>query len=114
PPVQEKPVEKKGNLNQLVSLDIEAADINAVIKTLASEAGFDVDLVAGPLAGTVNEKFRDIPLKTALANLLSTGNYSFEVQGNTLRIGPQTVLIQTKGIMPHIVEMITPSGGMTP
>ena len=35
-----KPVEKRGNLNQLVSLDIENADLNVVVKTLASEAGF--------------------------------------------------------------------------
>ncbi len=114
PPILEKPIEKRGNLNQLVSLDIEAADLNAVIKTLASESGFDVDFVAGPLLGVVNEKFRDIPLKTALANLLSSGNYNFEVQGNLLRVGPQATLIQSKVIMPHIVQMITPSGGMTP
>ncbi len=113
PAALEKPVEKRGNLNQLVSLDIEGADLNAVVKTLASEAGFDVDLVSGPLGGTVNEKFKDVPLKTALATLLAPGVFDYEVQGNTLRIGPQGILKTSKGNMPHITEIITPSGGMT-
>ena len=113
-PAEEKMVGKKGNLNQLISMDVEAADINAVVKTLASESGFEVDFVSGPLNGVVNEKFKDIPLKTALATLLSPGNYDFEVQGNTLRIGPQANLKASKLIMPHVTEILNPSGGMLP
>ena len=111
---QEKPLGKKGNLNQLVSMDVEGADLNAVVKTLASETGFEVDFVSGPLSGIVNEKFKDIPMKTALATLLGTGSYDFELQGNTLRIGPQQALKASKSIMPHITEILTPSGGMNP
>jgi type II secretory pathway component GspD/PulD (secretin) len=110
----EKLVEKRGNINQLVTMDIESADINAVLKTLASEAGFDVDLVNGNLAGTVNEKFKSVPLKTVLAVLLSPGGYDYELQGNTIRIGPQATIKSTKAIMPHVTELLSPSGGMTP
>jgi type II secretory pathway component GspD/PulD (secretin) len=109
-----KPVEKRGNLNQLVSLDIENADLNVVVKTLASEAGFDVDFMGGSLSGTVNEKFKDVPLKTALAILLSPGSYAYDIQGNTLRIGLQSSIIAQKGIMPHVTEILSPSGGMAP
>ncbi len=108
------PVEKKGNLNQLVSLDIENADLNVVIKTLTSEAGFDVDFMGGSLSGTVNEKFKDVPLKTALAILLAPGGYAYETQGNTLRIGPQANIVSQKAIMPHVTEILSPSGGMAP
>lgn len=114
PPPAEKAVEKKGNLNQLVSMELESADLNAVVKMLGNEAGFDVDLVSGGLSGVVNEKFKDVPLKTALADILSAGNYDYDVQGNTLRIGLRTDLIKTKGSLPHITELITPSGGMVP
>lgn len=109
-----KPIEKRGNLNQLVSLDIENADLNVVVKTLSSEAGFDVDFMGGSLSGTVNEKFKDVPLKTALAILLSPGGYAYEIQGNTLRIGLQASIKSQKDIMPHVVEILSPSGGMAP
>ena len=113
PPAFEKAEKKGGNLNQNVSVDLEGADLSAVLKTLASEAGFNVDFV-NPVNGVVNEKLKDIPLKSALAILLSPGGYDYEVQGNTLRIGTQLSLRATKGILPHITEIITPTGGMTP
>ncbi len=114
PVVTEKPVEKKADINQLVSMDIQNADLNAVLKTLCSEVGFDVDFVSGPLAGTVNEKFENIPLKTAISNLLAPGNYSYEVQGNRIRIATAAVLKASKATLPKITEIITPTGGMTP
>lgn len=98
----------------MVSLDIENADLNVVVKTLASEAGFDVDFMGGSLTGTVNEKFKDVPLKTALAILLAPGSYDYEIQGNTLRIGSQANIKSQKDIMPHVTEILSPSGGMAP
>jgi type II secretory pathway component GspD/PulD (secretin) len=114
PTVIQKQEAKKGNLNQIVSLDLESADINAVVKTLAGEAGFEVNFVGGPLAGVVSEKFKDIPLKTALSDLLAPGNYGYDLQGNTLRVGSQDTLKNTKLILPHVTEIINPSGGNTP
>jgi type II secretory pathway component GspD/PulD (secretin) len=114
PIAAEKSVEKKADINQLVSLDIEGADLNAVLKTLASEAGFDVDFVSGPLTGVVNEKFQKVPLKTALSNLLAPGSYDYEIQGNRIRFGTQAILKSSKINLPKITEIINPSGGMTP
>jgi type II secretory pathway component GspD/PulD (secretin) len=114
PVVSEKPIEKRGDINQTVSMDIQTGDLNAVLKTLCSEAGFDVDFVAGPLAGVVNEKFQNIPLKTALSNLLAPGGYAYEVQGNRIRIALASILKASKINMPKITEIISPSGGMTP
>ncbi len=109
----ENPVEKRGNLNQLVSMDLESADLSTVLKNIAVESGFsNVDFVGGAIFGVVNEKFKDVPLKTALAILLTPGNYDYEVQGNTLRIGPISSLQNTKKIMPHVTEILSPSGGM--
>ena len=114
PVVSEKSTEKKADINQLVSMDIESADLNAVLKTLASESGFDVDFVSGPVVGVVNEKFDNVPLKTALSNLLAPGAYGYEVQGNRLRIGTQALLKSTKLTLPKITEIIHASGGFTP
>jgi Flp pilus assembly secretin CpaC len=114
PPVVQKQEPKKGNLNQIVSMDLESADINAVVKTLVGEAGFELNIVGGPLTGVVTEKFKDIPFKTALSDLLAPGNYDYDLQGNTLRIGLQATLKSTKSILPHVTEIINPSGGMAP
>ncbi len=114
PAPAQAPAEKKGNLNQLISMDLQNAEMTAVLKTLANEGGFDLDLVAGPIPAAVNEKYKDVPLKTALADMLAPLGYGYEVQGNTLRVGPQAVLASTKAILPHVTELIAPSGGMTP
>jgi type II secretory pathway component GspD/PulD (secretin) len=114
PVVVEKPTEKKADINQLVSMDVEGADLNAVIKTLASESGFDVDFVSGPVTGVVNEKFQKVPLKIALSNLLAPASYDYEVQGNRIRVGTQTILKSSKVSLPKITEIIRPTGGMAP
>jgi type II secretory pathway component GspD/PulD (secretin) len=114
PVTAEKAVEKKGDINQMVSMDIQNGDLNAVLRTLCSEAGFDVDFVAGPLTGVVNEKFQNIPLKTALSNLLTQGAYAYEIQGNRIRIASASILKASKVNLPKITEIISPSGGMSP
>lgn len=114
PVVSERQVEKKADINQLVSMDIQSADLNAVLRTLASESGFDVDFVSGPVVGVVNEKFDNVPLKTALSNLLAPGTYGYEVQGNRLRIGTLALLKSSKLTLPKITEIIHPSSGFTP
>ncbi len=86
PPAFGKTVEKKGSLDQLVSIDLEGADLTAVLKTLGSEAGFNVDF-ANPVVGVVNEKLKDVPLRNALALLLGPGSYDYGVQGGTIRDG---------------------------
>jgi type II secretory pathway component GspD/PulD (secretin) len=113
PPTIKKMIEKKGNLNQLVTMDLQNADLNAVVKTLASESGFELNLVSGAVTGVVNEKFKDVPLKTALSDMLTPGGYNYEIQGNTLRVGPVLLLVSTKLVLPHVTELIAPTGGMT-
>lgn len=114
PPVIQKSVEKKGNLNQLITMDLESADLNAVIKTLVDESGYVLDLPGGPLTGTINEKFKDVPLKTVLADLLAPNNYNYEIQGNTLRVGTLASITGPKALQQRITELIAPTGGMTP
>jgi len=114
PPVAEKPVEKTGNLNQLISAELESADLGAVVRTLADQSGFDVDLSSAPVTGQVTEKFKNVPLKDVLAVILAPGNYVYEVQGNILRVGTQTTLSATKKILPQITDVIQPAGGMLP
>jgi type II secretory pathway component GspD/PulD (secretin) len=110
-PTEEKAVEKVGSLNKIISVDLEDADLNLVLKTLGTEAGFDVDLLTG-VDGRVQQRLKNVPLKNALAVLLSPGNYDYEVQGNLLRIGTAAQLKATKGIMPQVMEVIYP-GNMT-
>ncbi len=111
-PAEDKAVEKVGSLNKTVSVDLEDADLNVVLKALGTEAGYDVDMLTG-VTGTVQQRLKNVPLKHALAVLLAPGGYDYEVQGNLLRIGTTTQLRATKGIMPQVMEIIYP-GNMTP
>src|SRR6185503_11481942 len=58
-------------------------------------------------------KFKDVPFKTALANLLSPGSYDYEIQGNRIRIATAAVLKASKSVLPTVTEIISPAGGMT-
>ncbi len=112
----EKMTARTGNLGTLVSVDLQGADLPTVLKALGAEAGFEVDVLKD-VVGTVNQRLKDVPLRTALAILLSSANpsgvgYQYEVQGNLLRVGTASALANSKLNMPHITELITP-GNMT-
>jgi type IV pilus secretin PilQ/predicted competence protein len=111
-PVVEKSTAKAGNLNQLVTVDVDTADIKTVLKSLGQEAGYDTD-ISDVVAGTVNQHLKDVPLRTALAVLLTPGGYQYEVQGNLLRVGSATYLLASKSLMPHVTDIIS-VGSMTP
>ena len=100
-----------GNIDQRVSADLNGADLSAVLKKLGTEAGFNVNIFPG-VSGTVNESFKNIPLKTALGILLSPNNDGYEIQGNVLEIGPIATLKADKAALPHITRVINP-GNMT-
>lgn len=99
-----------GDLMKEVSLDVTGADLVSVLKTLGTEAGFDVDIETG-VSGTVTETITRMPLKSALALLLAPGNYVYDVQGNVLRIGTTANLLSAKQRLPQKVEVL-PAGGM--
>jgi type II secretory pathway component GspD/PulD (secretin) len=111
-PVSEKTAAKAGNLNQLVSVDVDGADLKTVLKALGQEAGYDTD-ISDAVDGAVNQKLKDVPLRTALAVLLTPGNYQYEIQGNLLRVGSPAYLVVSKSLMPHVTDIIS-VGSMSP
>jgi len=108
--VVSSPVAKTANLNQNVSLDVSNADLRLVIQSLAQEAGFESE-VSASVTTTVNQHLKDVPLKTALAILLTPGQYKYEVDGNMIRVGTADELQVTKALLPHRTEIIS-AGGM--
>lgn len=111
-PSTEPLASKMGTLGQLVSVDVDGADLRTVLKTMGQEAGYDTD-ISDAVSGSVTQRLKEIPLRTALAVLLTPGGYEYEVEGNLLRIGSTAYLQTSKALMPHLTEIIS-AGGITP
>jgi len=80
----------RGNLNALISVDFENADLESVLRALAQQAGFD--LVMTPTSqnksgSAVTVSIHDQALKSVLDYILRPLGMSYAQSGNTLRVG---------------------------
>ncbi len=109
-PAPQRPRESaRGNLNHKVSLDLQRADMMGVLKTLGTEAGFDV-LIDEEVVGTVTQVLRDVPLWEALSKILASTNYTYEIQNNVLWVGTATKMMTAKGNMIQQIQTIAVAG----
>lgn len=86
---------RRGNLLARVSVDLQGADVGAVLRALAQDAGFD--LVFTPAAETlsgpqslVTLSINEQPLRSVLDFVLKPRKLAYTVSGNTLRVGLAT------------------------
>jgi type II secretory pathway component GspD/PulD (secretin) len=86
---------KRGNLNARVSVDLQSADLGAVLRALAQEAGFDLvftpaaENLSGPQS-QVTLSINEQPLRSVLEYVLKPRRLAYAVSGNTLRVGLAT------------------------
>ncbi|MEW6516937.1 MAG: secretin N-terminal domain-containing protein [candidate division FCPU426 bacterium] len=86
---------RRGNLLARVSVDLQAADVGAVLRALAQDAGFDLvftpaaENLSGPQA-LVTLSINEQPLRSVLDFVLKPRRLAYAVSGNTLRIGLAT------------------------
>jgi len=86
------PAGQRGNLTARVSIDLQNADLRAVLRALAQEAGFDLVLTPGleNVQGTqaqVTLSIDEQPFNTVLDFILRPRQMAYAVSGNTLRVG---------------------------
>lgn len=86
---------RRGNLLARVSVDLQAADVGAVLRALAQDAGFDLvftpaaENLAGPQS-LVTLSINEQPLRAVLEFVLKPRRLAYAVSGNTLRVGLAT------------------------
>jgi type IV pilus assembly protein PilQ len=76
-----------------VSLDLQAADLRAVLRTFADISGLNMVMDAS-LQGTVDVALRDVPWDQALDIILRANKLGYVVDGTIVRIVPLTVLAE--------------------
>jgi type IV pilus assembly protein PilQ len=77
-----------------VSLDMQGADLRAVLRTFAEISG-GLNIVIDPsIQGTVDVALKDVPWDQALDIILRANKLGYTVDGNIVRIVPLTVLAQ--------------------
>jgi type II secretory pathway component GspD/PulD (secretin) len=98
---------QRGDLNTLISVDFENANLDSVLRALAQQAGFDLvlspnsqDKSGSPVTLTINEQ----PLRNVLDFILRPLHLSYGHSGNTLHVGlasefpPETLVFTLKNL----------------
>ncbi len=71
--------------NQLITMDLKAADLDNVLRIIAAQ--YNVNIVAGQaVEGKVTVSFKEATLEAALRSLLVSNGYGYIVDGNILRV----------------------------
>ncbi|MCK5241684.1 AMIN domain-containing protein [bacterium] len=83
---------KRGNITSRISVDLQNADLRAVLRALAAEAGFDMVLTPGmekieESQALVTLSIKEQAFNTVLDFILRSRQMAYVVSGNTLRIG---------------------------
>jgi Flp pilus assembly secretin CpaC len=83
---------KRGNISSRISVDLQNADLRAVLRALAADAGFDMILTPGmeKIEGSealVTLSIKEQAFNSVLDFILRPRQMAYAVSGNTLRIG---------------------------
>jgi type IV pilus assembly protein PilQ len=76
-----------------VSLDMQGADLRAVLRTFAEISGLNV-VIDPSIQGTVDVALRDVPWDQALDIILRANKLGYVVDGTIVRVAPLTVLAE--------------------
>ncbi len=102
--------------DSLVILDVTEADLNRVVRELATQMGMEV-FIYGALSGTVNAQCSNLPFEKVLDYLFKGTNYTFRREGSVYFIGDKnlsgiasTKFVRLKHIRAEgIIELLPPS-----
>ncbi len=76
-----------------ISMDFQAADLRAVLRTFAEISGLNV-VIDPSINGSVDVSLRDVPWDQALDIILKANKLGYRVDGTVVRIAPLNVLAQ--------------------
>jgi hypothetical protein len=112
-PEQQAEIPKSGNLQALVSLDVEDTDMVGVLKALCQQAGFEYQFTSSlllkvPPDSLVTLKVNNRPFKEVVDTILAQASSSFVQQGNTLYIGSDPEIALRKAKLPTVQRFYEP------
>ena len=104
---------KRGDLNTLISLDVQSADLVGTINSICNQAGFETFqgpsmLALAPPANLVTVRVEKLPLARILGNLLGPIDMNYDLQGNILYFGKAAEIVKQKTLLPKVTKYYTP------
>ena len=84
---QAEEMAKGGDLLHKVTMNVQNEDLQALVKALAFEAGFDNVVLSRNVTGGVTITLRDIPFAKALNLILAPSNFIWKVERGVLKVG---------------------------
>jgi len=106
--VTKKASDRKLDLKQKISLNLQDASLNGVLRLLSTQTGFE--FVAGQSVGSFSTTIRveEKPLDMVLRDILSPNQLFYEVSGNMIRIGTRDELRNEKKYLPQQTKFYYP------
>jgi type IV pilus assembly protein PilQ len=104
-----KKANRKLDLYQKISLNVQEASLNAVLRLLSAQSGFE--FTTGPSAGRVTSvtiREDNQTLETVLKDILTPQTLYYEVEGNIIRVGDVGELKAAKALKPKISKFYNP------
>ena len=90
-------------LNNRVSLTLERTDVEAVVRMLAKQHGFNV-AIAGEVTGEASMILNNVPLHEALDAILLSNNLSWYMKENLMVVKPSGFLASDE----RVTALVTP------
>lgn len=100
--------DKKLDLYQKVSVNIQTATLGSVLSLLAKQTGFEFNINQGASLLVVTIREENQPLEKVLSDLLTPNALFYEVDGNILKIGTVADLKAEKRMLPKITKFYYP------
>lgn len=90
----------------LISLDVENAPIESVLKIIASQSGLNI-VTSKNITGIVTVKLDNVPLQKALDAVLKTNNYLYSREGNIINVFSYSDLQQEERFINLVTRVFT-------
>jgi len=112
-PLKSETGELKGDMEALVSLDVQDADLVGVIKTLCEQAGFEYQFTKSILQKTppdslVTVKVDKHPFREVVDTLLAAVQARALRQGNTIFVGSESETVERRNRLPVVTKTYRP------
>jgi type IV pilus assembly protein PilQ len=107
--------ERKLDLRQKISLNVQNASLTGVLKLLSSQTGFE--FATSPsvaTAGTVSISEDNQPLVLLLRDVLSPAKLTYEVSGSIIKVGSMEDLKAARAMLPKVTKFYYPKNFKAP
>jgi type II secretory pathway component GspD/PulD (secretin) len=99
---------KKGNIETIISLDLQSAEMRGTLKALCEQAGFEVFMMPSIGYDFITMRIDKQPLNRVLSDILGIKDLRYDIQGNIIYLGTQQEIVKQKSLLPKVNRYYSP------